>query len=259
VMIDIGVGGLRPSHTAGEMSRLLGDELSMKYVCGSLALAAVGVEITIAFFQQTSSYLVASHGGVLGATLAPRDAWSRADTFHSVSLMCAVAVEFFVMMFNPNMRLNFFASLLAVVHMAYFFMWSRGVKPPLKKEKDEGIRWKCTDAAEMALETSTFLGCAIVDCVLAPNVGFVALKSPEETLAFTLAGTLVLARVLPHLRLKSHHPDFVAVSFFTAALLLAYAIYTTVVGWYVQCAYLWSLFGFVLVHFGISRILARKE
>ena len=240
------------------------DELSMRFVCGSLAMGAAGLCCALAFLSQTppSSFLVATHGAVLGTTLAPRAEWKRADTFHALALMAAVAVEFFVFTYNPNMTLNFVTSVVVVAHMAWFFVWSmaqrHGREEVSLKQETLKVAYTLRELCEVVLETAAIAGCAIVDCVLAPTLGFVQL-APFETTAPTFVCALALSRALPHLRWSAEHHDSLAVSGPVSIVLVVYAICTTISGWYVQCAYAWSLFGLVITHFLISLVLYHSK
>ena len=226
---------------------IVGDAYSMRFVCGSLAVFVAGLECAVAFFPGTS-YLVATHGAVLGTTWASRAKQKRADAFHAVALMSALAVEFFVIMANTNFSLNYFASMLVALHMLWFLVWSGAQK---KGESGESMKWGCARALETALEMGTIIGCAIVDCSLAPHVGFVTLQ-PGEILAPTFLGALAVTCALPFLRLRAHHHDVLSVTLLLSVLLTLYASLATVQAWYVQCAYLWSLLGFVLLHCAAS-------
>ena len=105
----------------------------MVFLCGSLAVAVTGIECAIAFMPQSAAFLVATHGAVLGTTFARRaSAPERADKFHAFALMCALAAEFFVIMFNTNMLLNYWSSFLVAAHMLYFFVWA---PDPLVKKR----------------------------------------------------------------------------------------------------------------------------
>lgn len=222
----------------------------MVFLCGSLAVAVTGIECAIAFMPQSAAFLVATHGAVLGTTFARRaSAPERADKFHAFALMCALAAEFFVIMFNTNMLLNYWSSFLVAAHMLYFFVWAPD--PLVKKERDT-FAWEFANACEFSLELAAIAACVAVDLALAPNVGVVQLQ-PGETLAPTFVGVFFLTRTLPFLRLNSRRRDSIPVSALVALLELGCALFATLSGFYVQCAYLWTLLGFVAAHFALSK------
>lgn len=227
------------------------DATAARFASRSLAAGAFAVCCVEAFVSQSNTFLVATHGAVLGAAFAGRPA----ELAHVVALMGAVALEWIVFQANVDFAFNFINSLIVTAHLFFAFMWRFSAPQYAHETKRRGMRERLRWMTDAAVQVAVPLMCAFVDAVLAPHVGFFALK-PGETTAFTFVVAATVARALPHLHLCHHQTDHFLVTAFVAIIVLACAVVETVQRWYVQCVFAWIALAIVLAHAFVSRLTA---
>ena len=276
------------SHVLGVWDRdAFGSVELMALASCALSAACFAVCCACAFAQQSNAFVVSTHGAVLGVSFASIEGWhgaaereARGALLRAQVLVLALFVEFFVIGANPNATLNFVNSLLVMTHMAWFVVWigaqsaraeherrraAHAAPEPEPAPTDDDLsdarqlearawaRWRCVCGVDLdaVLKHVALLGPSLVDGLLAPNVGPVALR-PLETTAPTLLGALAFARALPYMHFSTRHHDYVPSTLVVLAVLIGFGVYTAVAQWYVQTAYLWSLVALVASHFSFS-------
>jgi hypothetical protein len=249
------------------------------------SLAVAVLSVAEAFFPNTA-YALATNGCVIGISFATTSLWSSHPetnrellgdgVYRITALVAAFTIETFIIERNTFFTMNIFSSIINCAHMVYFITWAcievrsapmdpdgEALKSKVFAVEDDAsvaracARWRCIMGfdLESALKlTVGILGACAVDVWGAPMLGPGGLPGPPQRNIASLIAATGFCRAIPLMTFDGHHPDHVATSIVTLAVLIGMLVWTIIVHSWPQVAYIASLITLMVVHFAFSLI-----